>query len=109
MNNIIKNRRNAVCVWLDYRKVFDSIPHSWLLKSLELAKVPPEIIRAIKTLTETWATSTQLQMEFELIETEEIKYECGILQGDALSVILFVLLVNPSSFLLKKVKGYKIK
>ena len=53
MNNIIKNRRNAVCVWLDYKKAFDSIPHSWLLKSLELAKVPPEIIRAIRTLTET--------------------------------------------------------
>ena len=109
INNIIKNRRNAVCVWLDYKKAFDSIPHSWLLKSLELAKVPPEIIKAIRTLTETWATSAQLQTESELIETEEIKYECDILQGDALSVILFALSVKPASFLLEKVEGYKIK
>ena len=109
MNNIIKNRRNAVCVWLDYKKAFDSIPHSWLLKSLELAKVPPEIIRAIRTLTETWATSAQLQTEAELIETEEIKYECSISQDDALSVIPFALSVNPASFLLEKVEGYKIK
>ena len=48
-------------------------------------------------------------MEFESIETEEIKYECGILQGNALSIILFALFVNPASFLLKKVEGYKIK
>ena len=48
-------------------------------------------------------------MESELIETEEIKYECGILQGDALSDILFALSVNPASVLLKKVEGYKIK
>ena len=32
------SRRNLVTVWLDYRKTFDSIPHSWLLQALKLAK-----------------------------------------------------------------------
>ena len=33
----------------------------------------------------------------------------GILQGDNLSVILFILTLNPLLFLLRKTKGYKIK
>ena len=43
------------------------------------------------------------------IEKEIIKYLRGILQGDSLSVILFILTLNPLSFLLRKTKGYKIK
>ena len=32
-------RKNLVSVWLDYRKVFDSVPHDWLLEALRLAKI----------------------------------------------------------------------
>ena len=35
-----------------------------------------------------------------------IKYLNGISQGDTLSVLLFVLCLNPLSFLLQKLKGY---
>ena len=37
-----------------------------------------------------------------------IRYLCGIFQGDSLSVLLFILAVNPLSFLLNKLKGYKM-
>ena len=47
----VKNsRRNLVTLQLDYRKAFESIPHSWLLQALDFAKVPGVIINAIKTL-----------------------------------------------------------
>ena len=39
-DEIINNRRNLAVVWLDYKKSFDSVPHSWILESLSLAKVP---------------------------------------------------------------------
>ena len=42
----------------------------------------------------------------ETIITEIIKYLNGIFQGDTLSVLLFVLCLNPLSFLLQKLKGY---
>ena len=42
------------------------------------------------------------------LETDEIEYNRGIRQGDTLSLILFVLSVNPLSFLLKGYEGYKI-
>ena len=44
-------RRNLATVWLDYRKGFGSIPHSWLLHALKLAKLPNHIYsRQLKTL-----------------------------------------------------------
>ena len=30
---VVSNRRNLVTVWLDYKKAFDSVPHSWIRKS----------------------------------------------------------------------------
>ena len=42
------NRRNLATAWLDYKKAFDSVSHTWLIKSLELAKIPTKIIDAIK-------------------------------------------------------------
>ena len=94
-----------LCIWLDYKKAFDSVPHSWLIKSLQLAKVPLAIVTAIDRLTKTWSTNAYLQTSEKTITTEEREYRRGILQGDALSVILFILSVNPSSFLLSRVEG----
>ena len=52
---------------------------------------------------ELWST----QLSLEDITTNLIKYLCGILQGDCLSLILFILSVNPMSFLLNELPGYK--
>ena len=46
-----KQKRNLITIWLDYRKAFDSVPYKWLIKSLHLAKLPEELIRAIEYLT----------------------------------------------------------
>ena len=36
--------RNMSMAWIDYKKAFDSVPHSWIIKSLELFKVSPIIV-----------------------------------------------------------------
>ena len=41
------------------------------------------------------------------METDFINYLSGILQGDTLSLILFLLSVNPLSHLLQQHEGYK--
>ena len=53
MEEVTSKRKNIVCVWLDYKKAFDTVPHDWLIKALQLAKVPQEIIKAIESLTRT--------------------------------------------------------
>ena len=84
------------------------MPHDWLIKALHLAKVPLEIVIAIEALTKTWTTQAGLQAKNTTIETDNIDYQRGILQGDGLSVILFALSINPVSFLLRKMEGYEL-
>ena len=105
---VVKHQRNLLVVWMDYQKAFDSISHDWLLKALRLAKVPEKLVIAIEHLMKSWFTKVYLHGKTESIETNTIKYLKGVLQGDSLSVLLFVLALNPLSFLLNKCKGYKI-
>ena len=98
---VITKRRNLYMVWLDYQKAFDSVPHSWLIKALHLAKVPSDIIETIKLLTTQWSTVLNIDSKDESIQSDVIKVKRGVFQGDSLSVILFILSVNPLSFILK--------
>ena len=50
MEEVKSKRRNLVCMWLDYKNAFDSVPHDWLIKALHLPEVPLEIITAIEAL-----------------------------------------------------------
>ena len=105
---ISKYHRSAFFMWLDYQKAYDSVSHKWIIKSLKLAKVPPDIIEAIFQLTKLWEVKINLKCHDESIETEKIKYLRGMLQGDLLSVILFLLCLNPLSHLINKCEGYKM-
>ena len=42
-----------------------------------------------------WRTRKHLHIENELIETEDIKIQCGIFQGDSLSPLLFCICLIP--------------
>ena len=106
LKEVRKQKRNLYTVWLDYAKAFDSVPHSWLFKALQLAKLPNKIIKCIAKLSEKWATVISLKSENETITTRKISYAKGIYQGDSLSVILFILALNPLSYLINQLKGY---
>ena len=109
MEEIRKKRRTAFVMWFDYKKAFDSVPHTWIVKALELAKVPSQLINNITNLKQYWNTEVILQTESDTLTTEQISYLTGILQGDSLSLIIFELCTNPLSFLLNKnSEGYKI-
>ena len=108
LDEVIKHKRSVVMAWLDYQKAFDSVPHEWLLIALKLAKVPPLVISAIETLMQKWSTNLHLTSHEGDIQSNTIHYLRGIFQCDSLSVLLFILSVNPLSFLLKRLKGYQI-
>ena len=108
--NILKEaktlKRKIYTVLLDYQKVFDSVTHEWLLRSLKLAKVPLQLLSVIENLTKHWATIASLHGTNESVITDIIKYWNGIFQGYRLSVLLLVLCLNPLLFLLQNLKGY---
>ena len=98
MQEVRRMRKNLATIWLDYRKAFGSIPHSWLIKSLKLAKVPDNIIiNAIENFTQSWDTILHLNGNNENVASSLIKIVKGIYQGDSLSVMLFVVSLNPLS------------
>ena len=53
-----------------------------------------------------WSTNVNIQSRATSIESQPIQYLRGIFQGDSLSVLLFILSVNPLSYLLNKLQGY---
>ena len=69
-------------------------------------QLPNHLPRAIKNLTESWYTKLNLNGKDNSIILNVIKVVKGIYQGDSLSVILFVLALNPLSHLLRSTKGY---
>ena len=105
LDQVNQQRKNLLMVWFDYRKAFDSVPHSQIIKTLHLAKVPEKLLNTILLLMELWATEVNLFAEGTNIETESINYLTGVLQGDCLSLMLFILSVNPLSFMLSLLPG----
>ena len=78
--------------WIDYQKAFDRVPHSWIIKSLELIGINNKVIAFTKEAMTYWRTCMRLHVENELIETEDIKIKCVIFQGDSLSPLIFCML-----------------
>jgi hypothetical protein len=81
--------------WIDYQKAFDRVPRSWIIKALELIGINNKVIAFTKKVMTYWRTRMSLHAENELIETEDIKIQCRILQGDSLSPLLFCICLVP--------------
>ena len=41
LENCHKKHKNLSMAWIDYKKAFDSVPHSWILKCLDMYKIHP--------------------------------------------------------------------
>ena len=54
LENSCSSCKNLSTAWIDYRRAFDSVPHLWLLRVLELYKVSPTIINFLKTSMRKW-------------------------------------------------------
>ncbi|XP_069356456.1 uncharacterized protein [Maniola hyperantus] len=96
-----RNRRNFSAAWIDYRKAFDSVPHSWLLRVLELYKVDGTVRDFLGECMGQWSTILCLHGERLADADDRIRIGRGIFQGDCLSPLWFCLSLNPLSTLLE--------
>ena len=51
-----KNHRNLGMAWVDYKKAYDMVPHSWVIESLRFAQVAQNIIEFIERSMNNWKT-----------------------------------------------------
>jgi len=98
-------RRNLSTTWIDYKKAFDSVPYTWIIKSLELYKICPTITRFIRENMKKWRTILHLNHYKGMMTSRPIEIKSGIYQGDSLSPLVFSLALAPLSSLLNK-SGY---
>jgi hypothetical protein len=95
--------------WTDYQIIFDSIPHSWIQKSIELLVVNKNILKFWKLSTEKFYTKLQLITDQKLLQSRPVKIKREIFQGDSLSPLPFYIVLIPIIYKLNTSNsGYQV-
>ena len=106
---ILKNFRrmltNLPMAWIDYKKTYDMVPYSWILKCLKMAGAAKNMISIISSSVINW--NTVLTSGGMVLGQVDIWR--GIFQGDSLSPLLFIMIMLPLTLVLQKIRaGYKL-
>ena len=88
LENCRKRKKNLSTAWINYKKAFDSVCHSWILKFLKIYKVHPLLTTFIKT--------SMMPVHKEgVLGTGPVRIKRGIFQDDSLSPLLFTMSFKP--------------
>ena len=86
LENCKKRKKNLSTAWIDYKKAFDSVPHSWIIKFLQMYKTYPLHISFIEESMSQWKTNMTLVHKEGVLETGPIRIKKGIFQGESITV-----------------------
>ena len=101
LENCRRNKRNLSSAWIDdYKKAFDSVPHSWIIKCLKMFKINPTVVNFITASMKKWKTLLHLNQSYGSMKSRKININSGIFQLDSLFPLLFCLALAPLSTLL---------
>ncbi|XP_047484152.1 uncharacterized protein LOC125035884 [Penaeus chinensis] len=90
-----RGKRNLSMAWIDYKKAYDSVPHSWIIAAMKIYGTCPTIVKFLEAAMKEWNTEMQLYHSGGCIKTGRIAIIRGIFQGDSLSPLLFCLSLVP--------------
>jgi sorting nexin-29 len=77
-------------LFMDFRKAFDTVYRSKMIETLKLMEIPSKLIKQIKMTVQ----NTRAVVETEHGRTEKFHINTGLRQGDALSTLLFNLVLE---------------
>ena len=66
--------------WIDYKKGYDSVPYSWILRSIGLVGAATNITSFMEKAIKMWNITLTINGE----TIGEVKIKRGIFQGDSL-------------------------
>jgi len=64
-----RRNKSLSIAWIDYKKEFDSVPHSWVEKSIALVGVNSKVVRFCKLSMEKWNTRLILKTKQEVMQS----------------------------------------
>ena len=103
IKNSKRRRNNLNMAWIGFRKAYDMVPHSWMIRSLELVGAAKNTVNLLKETMKNWKTN----LICSNTELRAMKINRGIFQGDSLSPLLFVVSLRSLTLVLRKMKqGY---
>ena len=105
LNERKTKRKNLGMAWIDYKKAYDMLPQSWILHCLKMYKISHEVINFIEQTINTW----RVELTAGGRSIAETKIQRGIFQRDARSPLLFIIVMMPLNYILRKcTAGYKL-
>ena len=84
--------------WIDYRKAFNSIPYTQILKVVQMYKIFPTILNFLLTSINKWKTNLYVHHSQGSTICEKIKIKCEIFQAKSLSPLSFSLALVTLSY-----------
>ena len=92
--------------WIDYKKAFDMMPHSWLIECLEIYGAEKNTIRFLKNTMPNWKTI----LTSSGTRLGEVKIRGGIFQEDSLAPLLCIVAMIPMTRVLERMEvRYQLK
>ena len=105
LQEVKRRKRNLAMRWIDYRKAYDMVLHSWVIESLNMMGIAKNVNFLGKTV-KSWRV--ELTCGSETLWKVPIKRE--IFQGDAVSALLSVIALIPLTHILRTAKpGYEFR
>lgn len=105
---VLKCHRNLSMAWLDFSKAFDKIPHKIIKSFIEVSSLSMWVKDTILSLINKWRTRVKIRADKQIQRSRKIRYFRGLMQGDALSPIVFCWEIARISHALRKLdNGFK--
>ena len=92
-----KRHTNLSMAWIDYRKAYDLVPHSWVNECMEMFGITENLRKFLQKSMQRWRLSLTANGQ----DLGEVNVKRGIFQGDVYRCCSMVLL----SLILKKVNA----
>ena len=99
-----KNKEEVVELHYDFQKAYDNVNHAFLEELLDVYGFPFGVQMLIIEMMESWKIRLSYGAKREV---GEVRLTNGIIQGDAFSLLLFVLMIDPLVKIMKKKLGKK--
>ena len=104
LRNSRRRNTNLQVAWIDYKKAFDSLPHSWIAKCLKIVGVSGNIRQFMRVAMASW--KTVLTVNGQVLDYVHIRR--GIFQGDSLNPLLYVIaMITMTTILRQTGLGYQ--